>query len=74
MSLQQQTDFQPKLSFSVIDRPSELPAARPLNLDFTNRPILAAVYRASGLAVAILGPTFWVALIALFLVAELSPN
>jgi hypothetical protein len=74
MSLRQQTDFQPRRSFSFIDRSLELPAAQPLNFDFTNRPILAAVYKASGLAIAILGPTFWAALIALFLVAELSSN
>jgi len=36
--------------------------------------MLAAVYKVSGLTIAILGPTFWAALIALFLVAEFSPN
>lgn len=79
MPLTQRTDFSPRLSSprpssSFTDRLPELPPARLLILDFTNRPILAAVYKVSGLAIVILGPTFWAALIALFVVAELPPN
>jgi len=74
MPLSQQTALQLRQSSSFLDRPPELPAAQRLNLNFKNRPMLAAVYKVSGLTIAILGPTFWAALIALFLVAELSPN
>ena len=70
----QRTNIQPRLNSSFFDRTPELPPAQSLKLDFTDRPILAAVYKASGLAIAILGPTFWAALIALFLVADFSPN
>jgi len=49
----------------------ELPVSQPFNVDFTNRPALAAVYKISGFVISVLGPLFWGAILVLFLYAEL---
>lgn len=48
------------------------PTRRPIDLDLTDRPLIAALYTISGLLMRILGPAFWAAIVVLFLYAELT--
>ena len=41
-------------------------------LDFRDDRLLATLYEISGWVIAILGPVFWICLVYLFLIAELS--
>jgi hypothetical protein len=45
----------------------ELPVSQPFNVDFTNRPALAVVYKISGFVMFVLGPLFCAAILVLFL-------
>jgi len=58
-------------SFFIEERLLQLSPARPIVIDFTGGPALAAVYRICGVVISVLGPLFWAAIAVLFLYAEL---
>ena len=57
--------------FPIEQRLRALPTQAPIDLDFTGRPVVAAIYTISGLLMRILGPVYWAAVIVLFVYAEL---
>jgi hypothetical protein len=64
-----ETDF-----FLIEEGLRAFPTQTPVDLDFTGRPVIAALYTISGLVMRILGPAYWAAIIILFVYAELFTN
>ena len=58
-------------SFLIEQGLRAFPTRAPIDLDFTGRPVIAALYMISGLVMRVLGPAFWAAIIILFVYAEL---
>jgi hypothetical protein len=53
--------------------PSAVFGSRAWNSDFTDEPGIALLYVVTGSLMELLGPIFWVALVALLIQAELMP-
>jgi hypothetical protein len=51
-----------------------IPILPPVDLDFTDRPGIAALYAISGVLLDLLGPMFWAALIVLFIRRSSCPE
>jgi len=57
--------------FLIEQRLRAFPTQAAIDLDFTGRPVIAALYAISGLLMRILGPAYWAAIVVLFVYAEL---
>ena len=70
--MSQRTGFERRLSFFDAERDLwAFPTRRPIELDLTDRPLIAALYTISGLLMRALGLMYWAAIIVLFIYAEI---
>ena len=70
--MSQRADIGRTFAFFDVERDLwAFPTRRPIDIGFTDRPFTAALYRISGLLMRILGPTYWAAIVVLFIYAEL---